>query len=44
MAKEEQKEVDHPTKKTSFCKYREIYLVTDIAPEFIPGEDWEEGD
>ena len=39
MAKEEQKEVDHPTKKTSFCKYHEIYLITDIKPEFIADAD-----
>ena len=42
--KEEENVVVHPKKKTCFCKYHEIYLITDIKPEFIADADWEEGD
>ena len=42
--REEDKTVFHPKKKTFFRQYHEIYLITDIEPQFIPGADWQEGD
>lgn len=30
--------------RTCSENYREIYLITDLKPDFIPDEGWEEGD
>jgi len=44
LSKEDEKEAFHPVRKTESKWYREIFLITDLEPEFIPDIEWKEGE